>query len=137
FDLQRSHVLAALLRKAHEAKISGAREIVAWGTGSPRRTFLHVDDLADACLFLLRNYDQPDILIIRTWPNLTAPELAELICDIVGFKGEITWDRTKPDGTPRKVLDISKIESLGWKPTIRLRDGIARTYGWFKTQYPH
>jgi len=135
FDLQRSHVLAALLRKAHEAKESGAREIVAWGSGNPRREFLHVDDLADACLFLLRNYDRPEIINVGTGKDLTVRELAELICEVVGFRGEISWDATKPDGTPRKVLDISKIESLGWKPTIRLRDGIARTYEWFKTQY--
>jgi GDP-L-fucose synthase len=135
FDLQRSHVLAALHRKAHEAKESGAREIVAWGSGNPRREFLHVDDLADACLFLLRNYDRPEIINVGTGKDLTVRELAELICEVVGFRGEISWDATKPDGTPRKVLDISKIESLGWKPTIRLRDGIARTYEWFKTQY--
>jgi GDP-L-fucose synthase len=135
FDLQRSHVLAALLRKAHEAKERGASEIVAWGSGTPRREFLHVDDLAAACLFLLRNYDQPEIINVGTGEDLSVRELAELICDVVGFKGEIRWDASKPDGTPRKLLDISKIESLGWKPTIGLREGIARTYEWYQSQH--
>ncbi len=132
FDLETSHVLGALLRKAHEAKEAGATEIVVWGSGTPRREFLHVDDLAAACLFLLQNYDSPEIINIGSGQDLTIRELAELICDVVGFKGELTWDASKPDGTPRKLLDISKIESLGWKPTISLREGIARTYDWFK-----
>jgi GDP-L-fucose synthase len=134
FDLVTSHVLAALMRKAHEAKASGAREIVVWGSGEPRREFLHVDDLASACLFLLQNYDSPEIINIGTGTDLTISELAELICDVVGFRGELTWDRSQPDGTPRKLLDISKISSLGWKPTIPLREGIVRTYDWFKAQ---
>jgi GDP-L-fucose synthase len=134
FDLTTSHVLAALLRKAHEAKASGAREIVVWGSGEPRREFLHVDDLASACLFLIQNYDSPEIINIGTGTDLTIRELAELICDVVGFRGELTWDRSQPDGTPRKLLDISQIESLGWKSTIPLREGIARTYDWFKAQ---
>jgi GDP-L-fucose synthase len=134
FDLTTSHVLAALLRKAHEAKASGAREIVVWGSGEPRREFLHVDDLASACLFLIQNYDSPEIINIGTGTDLTIRELAESICDVVGFRGELTWDRSQPDGTPRKLLDISKIASLGWKSTIRLREGIARTYDWFKAQ---
>jgi GDP-L-fucose synthase len=134
FDLETSHVLAALLRKAHEAKESGAREIVVWGSGNPRREFLHVDDLASACLFLLENYDSPEIINIGTGTDLTIRELAGLICDVVGFKGELTWDTTKPDGTPRKLLDISKISSLGWQPKIPLREGIVRTYDWFKAQ---
>ena len=128
FDLETSHVLAALLRKAHEAKESGAPEIVVWGSGEPRREFLHVDDLAEACLFLLQNYDSPEIINIGTGYDMTVSELAELICDVVGFTGELAWDRTKPDGTPRKLLDVSKLESLGWKPTIPLREGIAQTY---------
>ena len=134
FDLETSHVLAALLRKAHEAKISGAPEIVVWGSGKPRREFLHVDDLASACLFLLQNYDSAEIINIGTGTDLTIRELAELICEVVGFRGGLTWDKSKPDGTPRKLLDISKIESLGWKATIPLREGIARTYDWFKAQ---
>jgi GDP-L-fucose synthase len=132
FDLETSHVLAALLRKAHEAKISGAREMVVWGSGAPRREFLHVDDLASASLFLLRNYDNPEIINIGTGTDLTIRELAELICDVVGFRGELAWDKSQPDGTPRKLLDISKISSLGWKPTIPLREGIAQIYEWFK-----
>ena len=131
FDLMKSHVIAALLRKAHEAKMSGARELVVWGTGAPRREFLHVDDLADACLFLLQNYDRPEIINIGTGKDISVRELAELICDVVGFRGDLAWDHSKPDGTPRKLLDISKIESLGWKPQISLREGIARVYEWF------
>src|SRR5436190_17888228 len=114
FDLRTSHVFAALLRKAHEAKAAGAREIVVWGSGTPRREFLHVDDLSSACLFLLRHYDSPEIINIGAGTDLTIRELAELICDAVGFEGELTWDASKPDGTPRKLLDISKIKSLGW-----------------------
>ena len=132
FDLETSHVLAALLRKAHEAKQSGAREIVVWGSGTPRREFLHVDDLASASLFLLRNYDSPEIINIGTGADLTIRELAELTCEVVGFDGGLTWDVSQPDGTPRKLLDISKITSLGWKPTIPLREGIAQIYEWFK-----
>jgi len=134
FDLKTSHVLAALLRKAHEAKTCGAPEIVVWGSGEPRREFLHVDDLASACLFLLQNYDSPEIINVGTGTDLTIRELAELICEVVGFRGELTWDRSQPDGTPRKLLDISKIKSLGWTPTIPLREGVARTYDWFKAQ---
>ncbi len=134
FDLGTSHVFAALLRKAHEAKASGAREIVVWGSGTPRREFLHVDDLASACLFLLQHYDSPEIINIGAGTDLTVRELAELICEVVGFKGELTWDASKPDGTPRKLLDITKIKSLGWKPTIPLHAGIARTYEWFRQQ---
>ncbi len=131
FDLNTSHVLAALLRKAHEAKETGADELVVWGTGRPRREFMHVDDLAEACLFLLEHYDSPELINVGTGEDLTIRELAELICDVVGFKGELTWDTTKPDGTPRKLLDISKIKSLGWKPRVPLREGIEQTYRWF------
>jgi GDP-L-fucose synthase len=131
FDLETSHVLAALLRKAHEAKTKRAREIVVWGTGAPRREFLHVDDCASACLFLLEKYDSPEIINVGSGEDVTIRELAELICDVVGFDGELTWDKTKPDGTPRKLLDVSKLRALGWTPTIPLRDGIARTYDWF------
>jgi len=132
FDLETSHVLAALLRKAHEGKIAGAREIVVWGSGTPRREFLHVDDLASACLFLLQNYDGPEIINIGTGADLTVRALAEMICDVVGFEGDLTWDASKPDGTPRKLLDIAKIRSLGWEPTIPLREGLVRTYEWFR-----
>ena len=131
FDLETSHVLAALLRKAHEAKTSRARELVVWGTGTPRRELLHVDDCASACLFLLQKYDSPEIINVGSGEDVTIRELAELICDVVGFDGELAWDKTKPNGTPRKLLDVSKLRALGWKPAIPLRDGIARTYDWF------
>jgi GDP-L-fucose synthase len=131
FDLETSHVLAALLRKAFEAKKSGARELVVWGTGTPRREFLHVDDCASACLFLLEKYDSPEIVNVGCGEDISIRELAELVCDVVGFDGELSWDKTKPDGTPRKLLDVSKLRALGWTPTIKLRDGIAQTYAWF------
>src|SRR5712691_3304945 len=131
FDLETSHVLAALLRKAHEAKTGKARELVVWGSGEPRREFLHVDDVAGACLFLLEKYDSPEIINVGCGVDISVRELAELICDVVGFDGELTWDATKPDGTPRKLLDVTKLTNLGWRPTIPLRDGIARTYDWF------
>ena len=131
FDLETSHVLAALLRKAYEAKKSGAREFVVWGTGTPRREFLHVDDCASACLYLLEKYDSPEIINVGYGEDISIRELAELVCDIVGFDGELSWDKTKPDGTPRKLLDVSKLRELGWTPRIPLRDGIAQTYDWF------
>src|SRR5579864_2221706 len=131
FDLETSHVLAALLRKTHEAKTNRARELVVWGTGTPRREFLHVDDCASACLFLLEKYDSPEIINVGCGQDVTIRELAELICEIVQFDGELTWDKTKPDGTPRKLLDVSRLRALGWTPSISLRDGITRTYDWF------
>jgi GDP-L-fucose synthase len=132
FDLESSHVLAALLRKAHEAKMEKARELVVWGSGKPRREFLHVDDVAGACLFLLEKYDSPEIINVGCGTDISILELAELICDVVGFDGELAWDAAKPDGTPRKLLDVTKLNNLGWRPTIPLRDGIARTYDWFR-----
>src|SRR5438067_4911702 len=131
FDLETSHVLAALLRKAHDAKKGGAHELVVWGTGTPRREFLHVDDCASACLYLLEKYDSPEIINVGCGEDVSIRELAELICNVVGFDGELSWDKTKPDGTPRKLLDVSKLRGLGWTPTIPLRDGVARTYDWF------
>ena len=131
FDLETSHVLAALLRKAYEAKKSSARELVVWGTGTPRREFLHADDCASACLFLLEKYDSPEIVNVGCGEDISIRELAELVCQVVGFDGELSWDKTKPDGTPRKLLDVSKLRGLGWTPTIPLRDGIAQTYDWF------
>ncbi len=131
FDLETSHVLAALLRKAFEAKKSSARELVVWGTGTPRREFLHVDDCASACLFLLEKYDSPEIVNVGCGEDISIRELAELVCEVVGFDGELSWDKTKPDGPPRKLLDVSKLRGLGWTPTIPLRDGIAQTYDWF------
>ena len=131
FDLVSSHVVPALLRKAHEAKTKGARELVVWGSGEPRREFLHVDDLAAACVFLLEKYDSPEIINVGCGQDISIRELAELICEVVGFEGELAWDTTKPDGTPRKLLDVSKIHALGWRHTIALRDGIEKTYEWF------
>jgi GDP-L-fucose synthase len=135
FDLETSHVLAALLRKAHEAKTRKDRKLIVWGSGKPRREFLHVDDLAPACLLLLGKYDSPEIINVGCGEDISTRELAELICDIVGFKGELSWDATKPEGTPRKLLDITKLRALGWVPSIPLRDGIARTYEWFLANY--
>src|SRR5438045_4940336 len=131
FDLETSHVLAALLRKAHEAKTRKDRKLTVWGSGNPRREFLHVDDLASACLFLLEKYDSSEIINVGCGEDISIRELAELICEVVGFDGDLAWDATKPDGTPRKLLDVSKLRALGWKPSIPLRDGIARTYEWF------
>ncbi len=131
FDLVSSHVLPALLRKAHEAKTNDARQLVVWGSGTPRREFLHVDDMADACLFLLQNYDAPEIINVGWGEDISIRQLSELICEVVGFEGELTFDASKPDGTPRKLLDVSKIKALGWRPKISLRDGIASTYQWF------
>jgi GDP-L-fucose synthase len=132
FDLETSHVLAALLRKAHEAKTRNDHKLVVWGTGKPRREFLHVDDLASACLLLLEKYDSPEIINVGSGEDISIRQLAELICDVVGFDGELDWDTTKPDGTPRKLLDVTRIRALGWKPAITLRDGIARMYEWFR-----
>ena len=136
FDLETSHVLAALLRKAYEAKIRGARKLVVWGTGEPRREFLHVDDLAAACVLLLEKYDSPEIINVGCGEDVTIRELAELICNVVGFDGELVWDKTKPDGTPQKLLDVTKIRALGWAPTIPLRKGIAQTYDWLLANLP-
>jgi GDP-L-fucose synthase len=136
FDLETSHVLAALLRKAHEAKTRKARELIVWGSGKPRREFLHVNDLASACLFLLEEYDSPEIINVGCGEDISIRKLAELICDVVGFDGELAWDTTKPDGTPRKLLDITKLRNLGWQPTIPLREGIAQTYDWFLKNVP-
>ena len=131
FDLQNSHVLPALLRKVHEAKKSRAREVTVWGSGTPRREFLHADDLAEACRFLLENYESSEIINIGVGEDVTIRELAELICEVVGFDGELTFDASKPDGTPRKLLDVSRIKALGWSPSISLRDGIAGVYRWY------
>lgn len=131
FDLNSSHVLPALLRKFHEAKLSNNSEVVMWGTGSPRREFLYVDDLADACIFLMENYQNSDIVNIGTGEDITIKELAEMIKEIVGFKGNIINDISKPDGTPRKLLDVSKLHNLKWKHKMTLNEGIKTTYEWF------
>jgi len=135
FDLETSHVLPALLRKAHEAKTRKDRELIVWGSGKPRREFLHVDDLASACLLLLEKYDSPEIINVGCGEDISIRELAELICDIVGFDGQLSWDATKPDGTPRKLLDVTKLRALGWKPSTPLREGITQTYEWFLANY--
>ncbi|MEI6351440.1 MAG: GDP-L-fucose synthase [Verrucomicrobiota bacterium] len=131
FNLQTSHVLPALLRKVHEAKESGIGEVTIWGTGTPRREFLHVEDLARACRFLLETDDSPDLVNVGCGEDLTIRELAEIVCESVGFQGKLVFDTTKPDGTPRKLLDTSRINRLGWTPRISLREGIASTYRWF------
>ena len=132
FDLETSHVLPALIRKAHEAKVRKDQKLIVWGTGKPRREFLHVDDLASACVLILEKYDSPEIINVGCGEDISIRELAELICNVVGFDGELAWDTTKPDGTPRRLLDVTKLRALGWKPAIPLRDGIARTYEWFR-----
>lgn len=130
FDLNRSHVLPAMIRKYHEAKISGGR-VNLWGTGSPRREFLHVDDLAAAVVFLLENYDSDGTINVGTGEDLTIRELADIVARVTGFDGETNWDACKPDGTPRKLLDVGRIRGLGWKPEVDLEDGIRATYDWY------
>jgi GDP-L-fucose synthase len=131
FDLQTSHVLPALVRKAHEAKLRGEAGIVIWGTGTARREFLHVDDCADACVKLMNVYSADVHINVGSGEDLTIHDLARLVCEIVGFAGEIVRDPGKPDGTPRKLMSAERMLALGWKPTIPLRDGLARTYAWF------
>lgn len=132
FDLQTSHVLPALIRKFHEAKTSGADHVMMWGTGTPRREFLHVDDLADACLFLMQRYEDERIVNVGVGDDITIRELAALVAEVVGFTGEIRNDTSKPDGTPRKLLDVSRLHALGWRAGIGLREGIAETYAAFR-----
>lgn len=135
FDLNSSHVLPALIRKFHDAKLTADPEVVIWGTGSPMREFLHVDALADACVFLMRNYDDHDHINVGTGDDLSIRSLAELVRDIVHPEAELVFDTTKPDGTPRKVLDTSRLSALGWKARTGLGDGIERTYHWFQEQF--
>lgn len=131
YHLQNSHVLPALIRKFHEAKVAGRPEVTAWGTGSPRREFLHVDDLADACAFLLRRPNPPDLINVGTGTDVTIRELTEIVAAVVGFTGRIVWDASKPDGTPRKLMDVGKLTALGWRARTALRDGVAATYASF------
>lgn len=131
FDLNSSHVLPALIRKAHEAKVSGADNITIWGTGSPRREFLHAEDCADACVHLMKTYSGSQHVNVGSGEDLTILELTRLVCDVVGFKGEILLDTTKPDGVPRKLMSVDKLLSMGWRPSITLREGIESTYRWF------
>lgn len=154
YDLQNSHVLPALIRKCHEAKASGAREMTVWGSGAPRREFLHSDDMADACVFLMAlpepDFDrllggpaachlpgsfQPPLINIGCGEDLTIRELAELVKEVVGFPGELAWDRSRPDGTPRKLMDVSRLSALGWRPRIPLREGVRRTYEDFLARF--
>ena len=128
YDLKNSHVLPALLRKFHTAKEQGDSQVEVWGTGSPRREFLHVDDLAQACLFLMNNYDEELFLNVGTGEDISIKELALLIKDVVGFDGELVFDTSKPDGTPRKLMDVSRLRNLGWSPNIGLREGIEKVY---------
>ena len=132
FDLENSHVLPALMRKFHEAKESGAESVQVWGSGNPKREFLHVDDLADACVYLMQNYNEAEIVNVGWGKDISITELASLIKDVVDYSGSIEFDASKPDGTPRKLLDTTRLTSLGWQPSTQLADGIASTYKWFQ-----
>lgn len=132
FDLESSHVIPAMIRKFHEAKESNSPTVTLWGTGKAKREFLYVDDLASACLHLIQHYSAPKTINVGTGKDISIKELAELIKETVGFEGGVTWDSSKPDGTPRKLLDVSKIENLGWKAGISLKEGLSRTYAWYK-----
>jgi GDP-L-fucose synthase len=131
FDLQSSHVMPALIRKAHEAKLANDPLLEIWGSGTPRREFLHVDDCAAACVYLMENYSGAQHVNVGSGSDVTILELAEMVCSVVGFQGEIVRDTSKPDGTPRKLMSADKLRGLGWQPTIELRNGIASTYAWF------
>lgn len=131
FDLESSHVLPAFIRRFHEAKTTGADKVTVWGTGAPRREFLHVDDLAQACLMLLEKYDSAETINIGWGDDLPIKDLAETVANVIGFEGDIEWDTSKPDGMPRKLLDTSRINALGWYPSIKLRDGVTSTYDWY------
>lgn len=132
FDLTSSHVLPALMAKAHAAKLTGKGSLTLWGTGTPRREFLHVDDLADACVFLMKTYSDENLVNIGVGEDVTIRELAEIIADVVGFRGSFAFDTSKPDGTPRKLLDVGRLNGLGWKAKTGLREGIAATYDWYR-----
>ena len=131
FDLESSHVLPAMIRRFHEARLSGAPEVTLWGTGTPRREFLHVDDLANAACFLMENYDAPELINVGAGEELTIAELAVLVAQAVGYTGRIVFDPSRPDGTPRKLLDLSRIQNLGWHARIPLERGVASPYQWY------
>ena len=131
FDLKNAHALPALIRKFHEAKLKNEKKVMVWGSGKPKREFLHTDDLAEACFFLMKNYNSFEIINAGTGEDITIKDLAEKIKKNVGYEGKIAWDKTKPDGTPRKLLDVSKINKIGWKSKIGLEDGIKMTYEWY------
>jgi GDP-L-fucose synthase len=135
FDLQSSHVAPALMRKLHEAKLRGEKELVVWGSGTPRREFMHVDDLADCCLHLMRHYDEVDLINVGTGEEVTIRGLAELLGEIIHPEAEIVFDASKPDGTPRKLLDVSGLRQLGWRHRTELRQGLESTYAWFEKHY--
>lgn len=135
FHPENSHVLPALIRRFHEAKTTGAKEVVCWGTGSPLREFLHVDDLADASVFLMNNYSDLGHINMGSGKEVTIKELAELVKEVVGFAGALRWDSTKPDGTPRKLMDNSKLASIGWEANIPLKEGLTETYSWYLENY--
>jgi GDP-L-fucose synthase len=137
YDLNNSHVLPALIRKFHEAKIEGKNKVEIWGTGTPRREFLHSDDLAEACMFLMENYNEKEFLNVGTGTDIPIKDLAYLIRDIVGFEGELVFDTSKPDGTPRKLMDVSKLHQLGWKHKIELEEGVRSVYEVFKVKFAH
>lgn len=128
YDLQNAHVLPTFIRKFHEAKLTGAKEVIIWGSGTPRREFLHADDLADACVYLMQHYNEAGLVNIGTGIDLTITELALMVKEVVGFEGELTYDASKPDGTPRKLLDVSRLTSLGWRYKINLREGLEMVY---------
>ncbi|MGF9913807.1 GDP-L-fucose synthase [Paenibacillus ehimensis] len=132
FDLQNSHVLPAMIRKFHEAKLADAPYVEIWGTGRPKREFLHADDLADACIYLMKHYESDEIINIGVGEDISIRELAEKIKDIVGYRGEIAFDPTKPDGTPRKLVDVTKLNGIGWKANISLEEGLRQTYAWYQ-----
>ncbi len=131
---QNSHVMPALIRRFHEAKVSGLAEVTAWGTGSPKREFMHADDLADACAFLLELEDPPDLVNVGCGTDVTIRELVELVASAVGYEGKIVWDTAQPDGTPRKLLDSSRLSGLGWRPKLHIKEGLASTYQAFLTE---
>jgi GDP-L-fucose synthase len=137
FDLQNSHVLPALIRKCHEAKLRGDKELVVWGTGIPRREFLHVDDLADACVHLMSTYESEQLINVGWGEDVSIAELASLVADTVGFNGMVRYDSSKPDGTPRKLLDTTRLKATGWRPKVTLKDGLASTYVWFLANQTH
>jgi len=131
FNLDNSHVMPALIRKFHDAKINGLKEVEVWGTGTPKREFLHVDDMADASVYLMNNYDGEEFVNVGVGEDVSIKELAETVKEVVGFEGELKFDTSKPDGTPRKLLDVSKLNSAGWKANTKLKVGISTTYDWF------
>lgn len=133
FDLQSSHVLPAMIRRFHEAKADCKPEVTLWGTGKPRREFMHVDDLAEAAIFLMQNYNEPEIVNVGVGTDVTIADLAKMVAAVVGYSGKISYDTSKPDGTPRKLMDVTRIHAMGWRHKIELEDGIRSTYGWFSS----